>query len=240
MFEQRASTKISWDIVAEKVQEETSNILGKHYKCKATKDDYEYWTVVFDEKLSIRDLIVLLSFVNASDAVREDTMPIPEDPIEDYGCIGMLLAEQLLKKSLGYDWEERLITDDALWLVGIKNCNKAASVLDNKVMLVERDYKGIYERYALTFDEFAMEYPVLWSDIKQKKSILQDSYTEQPLVHIWYCPTSVGSTEWIRFFTDMSWGMSESDIEQKNFASIRLDLAQSLRNDIANMIKEEN
>ena len=92
-----------------------------------------------------------------------------------------------------------------------------------KAILVERDYKGIYERFALTPEEFKEEYPEVDIDI-----IEQDSYTEAPLVHIWYRPCIVGSEMWNLFFTDMTWELPSVDIEFNNLAYVREDLMKSL------------
>lgn len=108
---------------------------------------------------------------------------------------------------------------------------------DEKIpaIIVERDYKGIYERFALTPEEFIKEYPeVLEGENPESvKNYLfmkdSDSFTIQPLVHIWYKPTYVGDSDWNTFFTDMADGLSESDIEEGNLAYIREDLWQSLK-----------
>lgn len=94
---------------------------------------------------------------------------------------------------------------------------------NKKVMLVERDYKGCYERFALTFDEFQNEFPEITESEENWKNS-SGSYTLYPLVHIWYCPCIIGDPMWNLFFTDMYWGLSEGDIEDGNDAYIREDL----------------
>ena len=96
--------------------------------------------------------------------------------------------------------------------------------MDNiKAILVERDYKGIYERFALTHEEFKEEYPEVAID-----TIESDSYTEAPLVHIWYRPCVVGDEMWNLFFNDMTWELPTIDIECGNFAYVREDMMKSL------------
>lgn len=95
-----------------------------------------------------------------------------------------------------------------------------------KAILVERDYKGEYERFALTPEEFEKEFP---DTVKHFGPIKEaNSDTLYPLVHIWFCPTVVGSEEWNDFFTDMELGLPESDIESGNLAYIRKDFMRSL------------
>lgn len=98
-----------------------------------------------------------------------------------------------------------------------------------KAILVERDYKGEFERFALTPDEFKEQFGDFLSEGSDLTKEEPGSFTVQHLVHIWYQPSDVGSEMWNRFFTDMTWGLSEGDIENKNFAYIREDFFKSLK-----------
>ena len=97
------------------------------------------------------------------------------------------------------------------------------------VIIIERDFKGELERYALTYEEFCNVFSSNFSDGLLPPKPEGSTFTLQPLVHIWYKPCEVGSDEWNRFFTDMSWGLSEGDIESGNLAYIREDFMQSLK-----------
>ena len=92
-----------------------------------------------------------------------------------------------------------------------------------KAIVIERDYKGIYERFALTPEEFKEEYPGIIN------IATQDSYTISSMVHIWYCPCDIGDDTWERFFSDMSWGLPCADIDTGNLAYIRYDLCKTLK-----------
>ena len=96
-----------------------------------------------------------------------------------------------------------------------------------RAILVERDYKGQYERFALTPKEFQEEYPDTYKNFGP--IVMAHTDTIAPLVHIWFEPTVVGSPEWNRHFTDMEWGLSQSDIESGNLAYVREDFMKSLR-----------
>lgn len=96
------------------------------------------------------------------------------------------------------------------------------------IVIVERDYKGFFERYALTLDEFHKEFASELSEGMPVPGFQGESYTLQSLVHMWYQTTMLGSDLWAKFFSDMSYGLSESDIESDNLAYIRDDLFQSL------------
>ena len=96
-----------------------------------------------------------------------------------------------------------------------------------KAILVERDYKGEYERFAFTEKEFEREFP---ETVKKGEWPIMEADTDTiaPLVHIWFCPVEIGSELWNQFFMDMSWELPESDFENGNLAYIRDDFIQSL------------
>lgn len=96
-----------------------------------------------------------------------------------------------------------------------------------KAILVEMDHKGYYERFALTPEEFEKEFP----DTYKAFGPIDESNTDtiKPLVHIWFEPCVVGDASWERHFTDMEWGLPESDIESGNTAYIDYSQMQSLR-----------
>lgn len=95
-----------------------------------------------------------------------------------------------------------------------------------KAILVEMDYKGYYERFALTPEEFEKEFPETYKHFGPIEE--SNSDTLKPLVHIWFSPVVVGDSQWDVFFTDMAEGLPESDVERGNFAYIDHNQMQSL------------
>lgn len=95
-----------------------------------------------------------------------------------------------------------------------------------KAILVERDYKGVYERFALTPEEFEKTFPDTYKHFGPINE--SNSDTLKPMVHIWFSPVVVGDSQWNDFFIDMEEGLPDSDIEAGNLAYIRDDLFQSL------------
>lgn len=95
------------------------------------------------------------------------------------------------------------------------------------VVIIERDYKGSFERFALTGAEFFSKYAISNPDMPEPMQMYQ-SYTLKPMVHLNYRLTTIGSIEWNRFLSDMQYGLSESDIDNHVKANIRLDLMDSL------------
>ena len=85
-------------------------------------------------------------------------------------------------------------------------------------VLVELDYKAEYIRYALTPETFADEFPD-----SPAPTTAGDTDTLRPLVHVWYMLTSVGSSAWNTFFTDMYDGLPEGDIINENPAWVSYD-----------------
>lgn len=124
------------------------------------------------------------------------------------------------------------------------NQNKAKTLIksllsnDNtpeNAVIIEIDYKGYYSRFALTLDEFEKYYRTKDPDIPPP-DINGQSHTCRPLVHMYYKIAAIDSHEWNRFFTDMKYGLPESDITNGNLASVDLDECFSLKNKIKSLI----
>lgn len=96
-------------------------------------------------------------------------------------------------------------------------------------ILIEKDYKGSFSRFALTEEEFSMEYPQVWDDMGGYfNTEYNNTYTLRPLVHIYYEKSTIGSERWKEFFTNMEWGLCESDIETDNLAYVCSSQCKSL------------
>lgn len=96
-------------------------------------------------------------------------------------------------------------------------------------VLIELDYKGYFQRYALTPEEFQKEFAErLAGDMPAPVGADAETYTLRPMVHIWYCNATVGDDLWNTFFTDMEWGLSEGDISSDNLAYIEHSEMKSL------------
>ncbi len=108
-----------------------------------------------------------------------------------------------------------------------------------KAILVERDYKGEFERFALTPEEFEKEFDSYLSEGMLYPDNDGNTYTLRPLVHVWYCATTVGSEMWDTFFTDMEWGMAETDLKNGNLAYIRDDLMQNLKDSLPQKVNND-
>lgn len=88
------------------------------------------------------------------------------------------------------------------------------------VVLIEMDYKGYYERSALTMQQFNEKYKELLAKDMQPPSFCGDSYTLRPMVHMYYRSCELESEEWNDFFTDMGAGLADSDVQAGNVATI--------------------
>ena len=107
----------------------------------------------------------------------------------------------------------------------------------SRAVLVELDYKGDYSRFALTPDEFKERFIEMRPEIPEP-IIGGDTFTLRPLVHIWYCLTEVGDSLWNVFFTDMTWGLPETDIRYNNRAYIDFGEFVTLSNEVMFTIKD--
>ena len=104
-------------------------------------------------------------------------------------------------------------------------------------VLVERDYDGQYERFALSVEEFKQEFLEHYPDMI-KPSEEPEAYTITSLVYIWYQLSPVGDGLWNTFFSDMTWGLPIRDIKNRNFACIREDLMGKYRDRVITDFKE--
>ena len=107
-----------------------------------------------------------------------------------------------------------------------------------KAVLIEQDYKGYYGRYALTPEEFAKEFKERLDEDMPEPCEEADTYTLRPMVHIWYMLTEVHSEYWETFFTDMEWGLPESDIENDNLATVDDYRCESLKPLVEKYVEE--
>lgn len=105
-----------------------------------------------------------------------------------------------------------------------------AGLTNIEAVIIERNYKGSHERYALTVDEFKERYGYyLQEGMAMPKDGDFEAYTLAPMVHIGYTLTTVGSSLWNTFFSDMSYGLTEGDIEEGNLAYVRESFFMSLK-----------
>ena len=106
-------------------------------------------------------------------------------------------------------------------------------------VLVERDYKGTYERFALTMEEFRKAFTDQYEHMPEPGRA-GESYTLRPMVHLWYCQAGVNDSEWDHFFTDMSYGLPDSDIKAGNLARIDYSMMKELKLSVAEAVNRAN
>ena len=103
-------------------------------------------------------------------------------------------------------------------------------------VIVEIDYKGSYERFALTPDEFSEVFKNYILEGMSVPTREGSTFTLRPLVHAWYMLTEVGSLTWNEFFSERTCGLPESDAHSGNYAYISLDDTLSLKEDVEKFI----
>lgn len=124
-----------------------------------------------------------------------------------------------------YDWSDLGFSHV---LFSFEEIEDLIELAKEPVVLVELDYKGSYNRYALTIEEFNEEFGPRLKEDMPGPSEQSASYTLRPTVHIWYELAEVGSPHWEKFFTDMEAGLPESDIKEGNLAHIDFEDLRSL------------
>lgn len=93
------------------------------------------------------------------------------------------------------------------------------NVLDlQNIVMVERDYKGQYERGIMSLADFKESFPSA-----DTTDMSGQSETLRPMVHIWYSRPE-NESELQTFLTDMEDGLPQGDIDSGNTAYLRKDL----------------
>ena len=113
---------------------------------------------------------------------------------------------------------------------------KAKISQSKMAVIIEIDYKGSYERFALTPDEFSEEFKYYILEGMSEPAREGSTFTLRPLVHAWYMLTEVGSVTWNEFFSERACGLPESDARSGNAAYISLDDTLSLKEDVEKFI----
>lgn len=108
-----------------------------------------------------------------------------------------------------------------------------------KAILIERDYKGSFERYALTLHEFETKFADELLEGMPAPFPEAQSWTLSPLVHMWYIEAETESPFWETFFTDMAWGLSDTDIININYAEVRIDLMNDLVSELPLIVRAD-
>ena len=130
--------KLGWEEVGTLIGSVISVVLKREVTCRAALDDYNYWTVSDTAgRFSHDDLDILLDYVEASREIREITFHGDSDTTM---ALDMGLSQALLKKKLNTSWEQELITEDGLWLVGIdpEHLNYAGTItIEGKIISMD-------------------------------------------------------------------------------------------------------
>ena len=109
--------ELNWDEVCSIVTEEIEVILGLPVQCKINVVEGSFWDVTFiNYRLSLSKLCQLLQATHATP--EEWEAALPDEGGVDVGDIGTTLAEKLISRHLKVTWEQHLITEDSLWLIG--------------------------------------------------------------------------------------------------------------------------
>ncbi len=125
MFETVDAIKLPWNTVSECISIEVSKILGRSVICKANVDDYDYWTVQFpEERIPLSELYKLMEVVNAGEKVRNESLPESAIKLCSVKDVSIGLAELLLGRHLGLNWNAFHLDEQCLWLLDIKEAEQ--------------------------------------------------------------------------------------------------------------------
>lgn len=102
--------------------------------------------------------------------------------------------------------------------------------INERAILCERECNGEFERMALSYEEFdgTMEYDNLGV---RSKDITDDwSSIDYNGAATLYCRTAVvGDDAWIKFFTDMQFGLPKQAVAEGKYSAVRVDAMGRMR-----------
>ena len=130
--------KLNWEEVGTLTGSVISAALKREVTCRAGFDDYDYWAVSETTgRFSHDDLDMLLDNVEASAEIREIVFLGDSDTTV---ALDMELSQALLRKKLNTSWEQELIKEDGLWLIGIEpeHLNYAGTItIDGQIISMD-------------------------------------------------------------------------------------------------------
>lgn len=143
--------------------------------------------------------------------------------VDDPNDLETLPSEVLLPRHVVQDHKDGYDEVISNYLSDITGYCHRGYALEEPVpaILVELDYKGSYQRFALTPEEFKERYPGTYAIFGPITECNSD--TLKPMVHICFSPCVVNDDKWTTFFSDMEDGLPQSDIDCGNLAQIQLD-----------------
>ena len=120
--------KLTWSEAASIIADVITSQLGRQVNCTCQYEDFSYWTVatVETDTFTVKELEVLLNFIDADLNTRYETIPEDSDVTRS---IGMTVSETLLGIGLETTWEHISICREGLWIVGIDDISELSKLI---------------------------------------------------------------------------------------------------------------
>ena len=136
--------KLTWLEAAKLAQCRVEEILHIDVSCRMCLEDESYWTLYSPTyQFTIGELERLLQAVPATKEVWEETIPQEGNVSRS---LGMELSRLLLKQALHGQWAQEHCTEEALWLLDYRSCERQKPVTP------------------------ALQLPGVWVDLEELKS----------------------------------------------------------------------
>ena len=112
-----STVKLEWDRVAVCLEEMLSMILATNIRCKCRCEDNNYWSVAAtNHDFTVPEIRRLLMTVQAPESWYSSNIPTDSETSKS---LDMDLCRALLQEILKTKWTEELVSDDALWIIGV-------------------------------------------------------------------------------------------------------------------------
>lgn len=118
VMREKCAIELPWTEVCQIISSVIERLVDVRIECKASVAEGEFWSVEFtDQHLTLPQLCLL---VQSMKPTLEDWQYAMMGEIgSDIKDMGPFTCEKIIGKYLHMTWEHRLITADALWLVGV-------------------------------------------------------------------------------------------------------------------------
>lgn len=117
--------ELTWEQVAEKMEDILGRILGVNLECSTTQDDTDFWGVKLGGyRMSLEEVGKVCDYVCADESERKDAYPSDEAE-STVGDFGVEIANKLLALSLGIHFKKYLVEDKCLLLI---DCRKSETI----------------------------------------------------------------------------------------------------------------
>ena len=117
--------KLEWSRASALIADTLGKILHRPIRGNASFEDDYYWDFqATNTSISIEEFEALIAHTHGDEQMRLESLPVDADASPS---IGESLSRALLKEALRMTWCHESISEEAIWLIGVKNQHEGGS-----------------------------------------------------------------------------------------------------------------